>query len=224
MKRLPRYQLAIFDMDGTIIDSRIFHAAVFEELFHENWHTVDYETCYQAVGQTVRTVFESVGIPAERHEFFYQQLDCYYGKKADIMLQRTRLADGIIPVLQKMRSFGMKIAVVSNSLNAVVDLFLTYHGIRGMFDLVVGADEQSHTKNDRCREVVRMLGSDTDEVLYIGDTESDMQMANEMCYDACFAKTEIAWYKDERYITRELRPRYTISDYGELLFILGEDA
>ena len=217
---MKQYRIAIFDMDGTIVDSRPFHASVFEALFNENWQPVDYRTCYEAVGVTVRTVFESVGIPPEKHLAFFDLLGGYYQKEAKTMLAKTALAEGIVPVLRHMRGVGMKTAIVTNSLDAVAELFMEHHDIGGFFDAVVGADRHSHSKNRRCKALEERFRLCADEVLYIGDSESDMELAKEMAYDACFAKTPIAWFKDAGYIANALSPKYTVSSYDELLTLL----
>lgn len=217
-----KYQMAVFDLDGTIINSRPFHASVFEEFFRENWKPVPYQTCYDAVGATVRTVFESGGIPLEKHGKFYDMLYGYYERGADRFLEKTTLAEGVVQVLEKMREMGMKTAIVTNSLTPVLNMFLTHHNISGLFDAVIGADRDSLTKNERCRSLEETFGIHSSRILYVGDSESDFILANEMGYDACFAKTEIAWYKNENYIESELKPLYTVTEYAELLELLKE--
>jgi len=217
MIKMKKYKAVIFDMDGTIINSRDFHASIFENFLKDNWKPVAYEDCYKAVGVTVRTVFETMDIPQEKHDAFFELLDRYYAGDGKEILEKTSLAEGIVPVLEYMKSIGTRTAIVSNSLDVVVDMFLDYHDIRQMFDAVLGADRHSYSKNERCKIIEGLLDVSSDEVLYIGDSESDMVLANDLGYDACFAKTPIGWYKDEKYIESVLKPRYTISSYDELL-------
>lgn len=220
-----KYKLAIFDMDGTIVDSRPFHASVFEDFLRQNWKTIDYQTCYEAVGITVKAVFESVGIPQERHPVLFDMLSEYYEKGAGEFLKKTGLAKGIVPFVKYLRQLGIRTAIVTNSLNDVVDMFMGYHKIGHLFDEVVGADPHSHSKNERCRIIAEKFGAAPGEIIYIGDSEGDMILSNEMGYDACFAKTEIAWHKDENYIANVLKPKYTVDSYEELqsLFAAMED-
>lgn len=53
-----------------------------------------------------------------------------------------------------------------------------------------------------------------------GDTESDMELANRIRVDACFAKTEIAWHKDSSYIEQMLHLYIIVKDYSGLIDVL----
>lgn len=217
---MKKYKIVIFDMDGTILDSRSFHASIFEEFLQENWMPVDYEACYEAVGITVRSVFESMGIPQEKYDGLFELLDSFYVEKGKAMLKKTFLAEGIMLVLQYLKSIGVRTAIVSNSLEIVISMALDYHNLHHMCDAFLGADRYSYSKNERCKILEKRFDVSADEVLYVGDTESDIVLANDMGYDACFAKTPIAWYKNDKYIEEVLKPRYTISSYDELLKLL----
>ncbi|MDO4343542.1 MAG: HAD family hydrolase [Eubacteriales bacterium] len=215
-----RYQLVLFDMDGTFIDSRPFHARLFFEFFKKYWKPVDYERCYRAVGTTVRELFDQCGLPKEHQEAYFDLLDDYYNNECTDLIPMTRASEGFSELLKWLRGQGVKTGVVTNSLDCVVRKILKYHGLWDLFDNITGADRNSKDKKDRCRKILNRYQISPEHVLYVGDTESDLLLANEMGFDACFAKTPIAWFQDEEYIRKELKPAITVQSYFELRDVL----
>lgn len=80
---------------------------------------------------------------------------------------------------------------------------------------VSGADYFSVNKIERCRKLQKRLHGE--KVLYVGDTEMDIELADCMGYDSCLAKTGYGWYEDETYILQVLRPDYVVLELKEIL-------
>lgn len=214
--------MVIFDMDGTFADSRPFHASIFHSFFCENWHEIAYEQCLQMVGKTVKQIFIDAEIPEEFHEPFYQKLTELYRKESSRYIGLVKMPDGFQELLQFLRKENCITAVVTNSLNDVLELFLKQFGIGGLFDEKEGADRNSLDKYARCRLLMQKYRLKPSEILSVGDAESDIKLANALKTDACFAKTVISWYSDEAYIRNTLKPKYTIQEFQELTGLLKE--
>lgn len=212
----------MFDMDGTFIDSRPFHARLFYEFFNKYRYSISYDTCYNTVGTTVKQLFRAAQIPEEDFDCFYRRLDEYYSREGASLVSMTTVADGFRELLYRLPLYGIKTAVVSNSLKCAVDKILSFHGLSGLLDDIVGADHDSLDKVRRCLKLQNKYQIEKEDILFVGDSESDMELANKMGYSACFSKTGISWYKDSEYIETVLKPAAVIQSFEELLAALEE--
>lgn len=214
---MKKHHLIIFDMDGTFIDSRIFHASVFEKFFAKYGHPVSFNQCYDAVGLTVKSVFDTVGIQEADQMDYFHKLAKFYERDAKSLLPKSRLFEDARAVFCELKRQGVLLALVSNSLHEVVAMFLQYHALTDIFDDIEGADPESFTKHARCQRIQARLGIVSEYILCVGDTESDMALANDLGYDSCFAKTPLGWYQDANYIEQKYLPTYSLTSYAEWL-------
>lgn len=215
-----KYELIIFDMDGTFIDSKEFHAKVFFDFFQKNCVPVTYEYCYRSIGKTVRQVFEAVDLLITEYNRYYDLLNDYYMNEGTHIIHLTKVAEDFKKFLSQVKKYGIKTAVITNSLNCVTEQILKYHSLNMEFDNVIGADKESLDKISRCKALLKQRKILPEKVLLVGDTESDIELANYLGIDACFAKTSIAWYQDSDYIEKELKPCMIVKDYLEFSNIL----
>ena len=141
----------------------------------------------------------------------------YYAAHCDI---KTGPYAGILEVLEKLRAAGVKTAVVSNKPDIAVqklvnDLFT------GMFDLSVGEMDGVRRKPapDMTEKALRDLGTtDKKEAVYIGDSEIDMQTAENSGLD-CIS---VDWGFRGRKFLEEHKAKTIVSRPEEILpLILG---
>lgn len=211
-----KHKLVMFDMDGTFIDSRNFHTHIFYEFFKKYWKEVPYDKVSSGVGTSVRVLFEIAQISEDLMEPYFRRLDEFYENESLEMIKKIKLADGIKELLENLKERGVKRAVVTNSLQSVADEILRVHGLSDKFDLVLGADMYSKDKIQRCRIIEERLGVASSGILFVGDSEEDMMLANTMGYQGCFLDTRIAWYKDKEYILSELKPAYVVDSIKQV--------
>lgn len=173
------YKLAIFDLDGTILNTLedLADAANYA-LAQHGYPGRTIEEVRRFVGNGIRKLIERA-VPAETpeeeinrvHQTFsgYYQLHC-----AD----KTRPYEGIPELLQRLRDAGCLTAVVSNKADAAVQpLCRRYYN--GLFDYAVGEREGIRRKPapDSVLEVLRRLQVDAAQSVYIGDSEVDIRTA-----------------------------------------------
>ena len=193
------YKLAVFDLDGTILNTLEDLAdATNYALEKHGFSRRTIDEVRRFVGNGIRKLIERAvppGLPVAEidkvHETFsgYYQLHC-----AD----KTRPYEGILPLLQRLRAAGCLTAVVSNKADAAVQP-LCRHYYEGLFDFAVGerADIRCKPAPDAVYEVLRRLGVDGADAVYIGDSEVDIRTAENAGLDSII----VTWgFRDREFL------------------------
>ena len=185
-----KYTLAIFDMDGTILDT-------LEDLTDSlnvslNAFSMPERTLEEVrsfVGNGIHNLIEKA-VPerttSEEIEDVFEFFMPYYQKNC---ANKTKPYDGIVEVIQSLRQRGIKTAVVSNKAdNAVQELCKQYFS--DLFDFSIGEKPGNRKKPapDAVLETLRNLGISKKDAVYIGDSEVDVATAKNSQLD-CIAVT-----------------------------------
>lgn len=193
------YKVAVFDMDGTILDTlEDLKDSVNYALSECGYPQRTYDEVRQFVGNGIRKLIEravpegvSVSDIDRVHEVFtgYYKVHC-----AD----KTKAYDGIKPLLEELRANGVKTAVVSNKADyGVQELCKEYFD--GLFDYAVGEREGIRRKPapDSVNEALRVLETDKSEAVYIGDSDVDFETAK----NAGLPCISVLWgFRDEEFL------------------------
>ena len=174
-----KYTIAIFDLDGTILNT-------LEDLADSTNYAL--KTCgypertmdevRQFVGNGIRKLMERAvpeGTPVEEIDRVHETFTAHYKVHC---ADKTRPYDGIMELLQNLKKDGCKLAVVSNKADyGVQELCKQYFD--GVFDFAVGEREGIRKKPapDSVNEVLKTLGCSRDRAVYIGDSDVDIQTA-----------------------------------------------
>ena len=179
-----RYQLAIFDMDGTILNTlqdltNSLNAAL--QLSGYPQHTLEEVRFF--VGNGIRKLIERgvpAGTPVAQIDKVHQDFTEHYRVHC---ADTTQPYAGIPELLHQLRNAGCKTAVVSNKADyAVQELCKQYFD--GMFDFAVGERKNILKKPapDAVNEVLQQLQTDRLQAVYIGDSDVDVETAKK-CQD-----------------------------------------
>lgn len=212
------YKLAVFDMDGTILDT-------LEDLKDSTNFALEkcgypvrtYDEVRRFVGNGIRKLIERAvpeGLTTEQidrvHEVFTEHYKVHCADK-------TEAYDGIKPLLEKLRASGVKTAVVSNKADyGVQELCKEYFD--GLFDYAVGEREGIRRKPapDAVNEALRVLGMSKSEAVYIGDSDVDFETAK----NAELPCISVLWgFRDEEFL-REKGATLFVHDPAEIYDII----
>lgn len=178
MKHTSLRNTIIFDLDGTLLDTLEDLAdAVNFALRQFSLPTHSYDAVRMMVGNGVRKlVVRAVG--DENHPQFediFSAFKTYYVSHCRV---KTRLYDGIAPLLSELRGRGYRLAIVSNKLQAgVTELQREY--FENLIDVAIGEREGISRKPapDMLNAALEALGSTADEAIYVGDSDVDVATA-----------------------------------------------
>lgn len=212
------YKLAVFDMDGTILDTlEDLKDSTNFALEKCGYPTRSYDEVRRFVGNGIRKLIERA-VPERLttkqidrvHEVFTEHYKVHCADK-------TKAYDGIKPLLEKLRASGVKTAVVSNKADyGVQELCKEYFD--GLFDYAVGEREGIRRKPapDAVNEALRVLGIDKSEAVYIGDSDVDFETAK----NAELPCISVLWgFRDEEFL-REKGATLFVRDPAEIYDII----
>ena len=195
------YQLAIFDLDGTILDTLQDLADAVNFAMGKNQmplHTID--EVRQFVGNGIRKLMER-SVPAgtetavidKVHADFtgYYQVHC-----AD----NTAPYEGIPELLRHLKENGIHTAVVSNKADYAVQSLCEQY-FPDLFDAVAGEKEgiQRKPAPDSVNAVLSALHLTKEQAIYIGDSDVDIATANHAgmpCISVAWGFRDIPFLKE----------------------------
>ncbi len=179
-----RYRLVVFDLDGTLVDSRhdIAHSANLT-LGLLGLPTLPPDTIIGFVGGGVRNLAlrsltaaagSGTAIPSPE-EFVARFLPIY----AEHLLDRTLPYSGVVDTLAALDAASIAMAVVTNKPAEPARRIVEGLGL-GPFALIVGGDSAPTRKPDPepLLRAVRHVGAEVSETLYVGDMGIDVETAS----------------------------------------------
>lgn len=195
----------IFDLDGTLLNTLEDLAdAVNHALRTYGLPTHTYDAIRMMVGNGVRLlVVRAVG--SEEHPQFEEIFACFKAYYVEHCQVKTRLYDGIRPLLVELRRRGCRVAIVSNKLQAGVTA-LQHVYFEGLVDVAIGEREGIRRKPapDMVHAALRQLyGPEADlerakaESIYVGDSDVDILTAR----GAGMPCVSVLWgFRDEAFL------------------------
>jgi phosphoglycolate phosphatase len=171
--------LVVFDLDGTLIDSRKDLADSANQLILElGGSHLPEEAIGQMVGEgaavLVKRALAAVRVP-ETSAALARFLDIYDHR----LLVHTRAYDGITEVLQSVRSYA-RLAVLTNKPARPSDRILVGLGLRELFEEVIGGDGPWPRKPDPASllAMIERSGATQETTLLVGDSITDLETAS----------------------------------------------
>ncbi len=185
-----KYKLAVFDMDGTILDTLEDLWRCLNHVLEENGypsHTLEEVRFFVGNGiyKLIERALPDGCTPAETRNV-YQQFLLYYKEHC---AEKTRPYEGVVELLRELRQNGCLTAVVSNKADeAVQELCEQY--FPGLFDAAEGDREGILRKPapDLVNLILDKLSVSRQEAVYIGDSDVDLATADNSQMD-CIAVT-----------------------------------
>lgn len=174
-----KLQYAIFDLDGTILDSvPDLTDAVNYALHRHGFASKTEQEIRAAVGHGIVNLLEQTSgcrdtatIQALHTDFnhHYNQYFCH----------RSTVYDGMIPLLTTLKQAGIGLGVYSNKPTRFVKLIVEQLFEDQLFDIVLGQQEGYPTKPDATQllEELNQRGISADHCCYIGDSDVDVKTA-----------------------------------------------
>ena len=169
----------IFDLDGTLLDTledltdSVNYAM---ERFGLPAHTLDAVRGF--VGNGVAKLIERAipqGVENPSYEAIFEAFKEHYAKHCE---DKTCPYEGIMEVLAPLKEQGYHLAIVSNKFDGAVKQLCKKY-FREYISVAIGESDQVKRKPapDTVYQALRELGSEGSRAIYVGDSEVDLQTA-----------------------------------------------
>lgn len=184
------FKCLLFDLDGTLIDSRDDLAdSVNLTLCELNLEKLSSETVYNFIGEGVFNLIDrSISASLKRdstEEFSNNGVEIFRGIYNENCLVKTKLYDGVKETLEELKDF--KKAVITNKPHDFSVKILDELEILQHFQFVAGGDSFPERKPNAMPllKTAEILGFSPEECLMIGDSRVDIEAGKNAKMETC---------------------------------------
>jgi HAD superfamily hydrolase (TIGR01549 family) len=175
MEDLELPKAAIFDLDGTLLDSVDLHAIAWHEAMIEFGHNVSFEQARSQIGKGGDKLIP-VFLSADEQRDHGKELEEWRGNrfKTDY-LPLVRPFSAVPDLLRRVRDAGVQIAIASSAKKDELDNYLDIARISSLVDLKTSSDdvEESKPAPDIFEIVLKKLKIEGGDAVAVGDTPYD---------------------------------------------------
>jgi phosphoglycolate phosphatase len=214
----PAYEHVVFDLDGTLIDSRADLAAAVNHVRTAlGLSPIVPETVYGYVGDGARVLVERALGPAHADRVPVA-IELFMGYYAAHLLDATRPYPGVAEMLGRLAARDIALSVLTNKPLAMSRAILEGLGLLPRFVEVLGGDSLPTRKPDPAGlELLRRLtATPRERLLLVGDSPIDLQTAAAGGVAFC----GVAWGLQPEAL-RAAGPERLIAHPLELLVLVG---
>lgn len=175
-----KYQAAIFDIDGTLIDSVDFHAEAWRQVFLKHGHDIPFAKIRAQIGKGGDQLMP-VFLSEQEVKSDGKQMESDRGKifKKEF-LPKVKPFPGVRPLFERIKRDGLKLSLASSASASEVEHYAELLGIEDLIHSGTSTDDAKHSKPepDIFQAAVDKLGGvPAGTCLAIGDTPYDAEAA-----------------------------------------------
>ena len=166
---------AIFDLDGTLLDSVDLHALAWHEAMVKFGHDVTFEQARSQIGKGGDKLLP-VFLPAHEQRDHGKELEEWRGERfKTAYLPLVRPFSAVPDLLRSVREAGVRVAIASSAKKDELDKYLDIARIADLVDVKTSSDdaEESKPAPDIFEVVLKKLKIEGSDAVAIGDTPYD---------------------------------------------------
>lgn len=215
------YKAVIFDLDGTLLDTLPDLKNSINEALRNKGYNISYtyEETKWLIGSGTKKLCERAikkyNPSIEQVEELFIEFTKIYKRK---QLEETHPFNNVKDGLFSIKQIGCKVCVLSNKVEDNVREILINCFPNFDFNLIVGQRKNVPIKPDPTSllSLIAELKIPKNEILYVGDSDVDMIVADKCGIDKC----AVTYGYRPIEMLRQYNPNYIVSDFREILEML----
>jgi phosphoglycolate phosphatase len=183
-----RMDLLIFDLDGTLIDSKLdLVHAVNATRAHVGMEPLQNETVASYVGDGAPVLIRRVLGPQAAEVDVQEALEFFLEYYREHKLDYTKLYAGVQEALDRLRAAGVRMAVLTNKPVRVSQAIVDGLGLAGYFHAVYGGNSFDHKKPHPVgiETLMSECGVGRERTMMVGDSSVDVLTARNAGVKSC---------------------------------------
>lgn len=212
------YKLAIFDFDGTLVDSAPGIIDVMYQVAREYEFSMEItEQWKDLIGVPLPHQVEII-LPGHHSEYHKEIADRYRQIYDANSVTLCPPFPSLFKMLDSLKLARITTTIASSKRRDIVEPVLHHHQIRNFFDLVIGAQDVSQHKPhpESVHNTLEKLNILPEEAVVIGDSRYDLEMARNAGVDAIGVTTGI----HSREVLLESKPISVVDNLDQVLEII----
>ena len=211
-----KYELVIFDFDGTLGDTRESIVRTFQAVMRElGLGEASDEQCAATIGLTLEGGFRAMfpDLPPEEIELCAATYRRIFSERMKNYL--PPLFPGVKESLETLKARGHTLTIASSRHRQGTEGFLKEYGLSPLFSLVLGASEVQRPKPDSeaVQKTMNMLHFAPAETLVVGDMPFDILMGRGAGASTC----GVSWGNSTSDALKAAGATYIIDSFPEIL-------
>ena len=185
MKDMKAFEAVVFDLDGTLIQSKIDYGKM------RRWAVEILVKAVASAGEFKQsrriweiimggdTMLKEMGVPIERRRRTLRQINEALNAVELEGVETVEPTPHVHETLRTLRARGLGIGVATRGCNAYATLSIERSSLGEYIDVLLARDDVEHPKPDprHLLQVVEALGATPGVVVYVGDTTTDLETA-----------------------------------------------
>ncbi|WP_303850469.1 HAD family hydrolase [Seleniivibrio woodruffii] len=205
--------LAIFDLDGTILDTlQDIHECLDDTMKHFGLKRFSIDVTRSFVGDGIRKLV----IRAAGEENFKDEMEVFFRTLyAEKMTVNTRVIDGYDEIFEYLDRNNIKTVILSNKIESLTGGLVQHYGIDRYFDKWYGGDSFGAKKPSPVpvENIVKDYGAEKSSTIMIGDNHTDIEAGYYAGVKTCFCTFGYGTVSD-------VKPDFTVNAPLEIIDIL----
>ena len=178
-----QYKHIIWDWNGTLLDDGWLFVDVMNNILkRRKMKTITLEKYREIFGFPVKNYYTKLGFDLEKEPF--EESGMEFIKGYENRRYEAQLYPQAIPLLSDLQTIGISHSILSAQHQTLLDDLTQYYNIRDHFIQIIGLDNHyAHSKVENGIRWVNRLKLNAQEVLLIGDTDHDFEVAETIGID-----------------------------------------
>jgi len=183
MLNSPQYKHIIWDWNGTLLDDAWLFVDVMNNILTKRqMANISVEKYREIFGFPIKNYYKKLGFKLNNESF--EKVGMEFINEYKKRRYEANLHKMAVITLSKLQSMNIRHSILSAGHQNLVDDLINYYKVEKFFTDVNGLnDYYANSKKEKALEWLKKVRFDSNEILFIGDTDHDFEVAQSIGVD-----------------------------------------